>query len=171
MGPAYGFEFMNGVSHELQSLFVVLGLNFLHQRSSEPRKGGQRTKRKKQHVLNQEKCASGPVSPIISAINTFHMEINSYSALNALVAIATKYRCFLEISLGSEALRLSHSLGSCDSTQKSIPTVFEIIRSIVMEVSEKPQPWDQAELVTQERLEPDGQHCQLSQGHCGWPRL
>lgn len=46
-GPVYGFAFMNGLSHELQSLFVVLGLDFLHQRSPHPRKGGQRTKRKK----------------------------------------------------------------------------------------------------------------------------
>lgn len=39
---------MNGVSHELQSLFVVLGwIFFFHQRSPQLRKGGQRTKRKK----------------------------------------------------------------------------------------------------------------------------
>lgn len=54
-------------------------------------------------MLNQEKCASGPVSPIISATDTFHMKINSYSALNALAAIATKHRVFLEGSLASEA--------------------------------------------------------------------
>lgn len=39
---------MNGVSHGLQSLFVVLGwIFFFHQRSPQLRKGGQRTKRKK----------------------------------------------------------------------------------------------------------------------------
>lgn len=42
---------MNGVSHELQSLFVVLGwIFFFHQRSPQLRKGGQRTKRKKKSM-------------------------------------------------------------------------------------------------------------------------
>ena len=53
-------------------------------------------------MLNQEKCAPGPVSLITDAINTFHMETNSYSALTALVALATKYRYFSKGSLGSE---------------------------------------------------------------------
>lgn len=52
---------MNGVSHELQSLFVVLGwIFFFHQSSPQLRKGGQRIKRKKNSIAKSGKMCLWP---------------------------------------------------------------------------------------------------------------